>query len=210
MAAQFIPAGRTSLVKAGGLSLQVQTEYAPNPTPRITTTILRDGRVVQKIERALDKPVTTLEEQTRMERSIQRQHHEVCRLLERGGQQTRRMTATSEAKPTPPTTHEQLQAVPGVQRVFRLDNEGNFVGAAPSEEFRKMFAPVFQNLRELLDVFMLVPGVGVTRETGVYEVERDALYLVSAGVECYILLVEPPGPTEGFEQAFKRIISPLG
>lgn len=80
--ADFIPAGRTSLVKRGEKALQLQTEYAYRPVPRITTTVSIAGQVLHKIERGLDKPVENLEEKQRMEVRIQRQHTEIKSIIE--------------------------------------------------------------------------------------------------------------------------------
>ena len=62
---EFIPVGRTSLVRKRGLNLQVQTEYASRPSPRITTTILSDGQVLHKVERTLKTCVSSLKRRTR-------------------------------------------------------------------------------------------------------------------------------------------------
>ena len=61
---QFIPAGRTSLVNKDGSSIQIQTEYAFRPYPRVTTTILDNGRVLHKVERKLNKGIDSIEEQS--------------------------------------------------------------------------------------------------------------------------------------------------
>ena len=67
---QYIPAGRTSLVRRGGAPIQVQTEYAFRPYPRVTTTILDNGKVLHKVERKLEKGIDSLEEQSHMEEVI--------------------------------------------------------------------------------------------------------------------------------------------
>jgi len=77
----FIPAGRTSLVKRGDQQLQVQTEYAYRPYPRITTTILNAGQVLHKLEKRLDRPIESIEEQNIAEDVIKRQHQEVVALI---------------------------------------------------------------------------------------------------------------------------------
>ena len=79
--ADLIPTGRTSLVKRGEVSLQVQTEYAHRPLPRITTTVQQDGRVLQKIERSLDNPIASIEEKNLMEDTIRKQHLEILTII---------------------------------------------------------------------------------------------------------------------------------
>jgi len=83
MVTTYIPAGRTSLVKKGGLSLQIQTEYARIPAPRITTTILKNGQVLHKVQRELEYQITSLEEQASTEEIIKRQHMAVVTQLKK-------------------------------------------------------------------------------------------------------------------------------
>ena len=196
--ADLIPTGRTSLVKRGEVSLQVQTEYAHRPLPRITTTVQKDGQVLQKIERSLDNPIASIEEKNLMEDTIRKQHMEILIII-RGkqhlSQKPKPKPKPSEPKPYPETgpsltTIERLHHLPGTHRIYRLDNEGNFSDASVSKEFAKVFKSVFKNLHDLIAVFSEVPGIGLTRETGVYEVEHNGLYLVSAGTELYIICIE--------------------
>lgn len=209
-ASDYIPVGRTSLVRKGQVSLQVQTEYASRPNPRVTTSIFNNGRMLHKIERTLDNPVTTPEEQLRIEMSIKRQHTEIIAIIEGSSYN---IPPTEDGAPTPTeadspaTLCDRITALPGVQRVFQVDNEGKFVGDPGSEQFRKMFSVVFKNLQELLELFDRVPGVGVTRARGVYEVERDRLYLASGGRECFFVLVRRVDVTTNYEKALKEIIS---
>ncbi len=78
----FIPAGRTSLVRRGDTQLQVQTEYAHRPFPRITTTILKQGQVLHKVEKKLEHAIASIEEQNLAEDVMKRQHAEVLSLIQ--------------------------------------------------------------------------------------------------------------------------------
>lgn len=191
--------------------MQVQTEYASRPTPRITTTIIREGQVIQKIERNLDNPISSHDEQASTERVIQKQHIEICNILKanKKGKNEPEAANTSQAPVTDLSVLERIQSVAGVERIFRLDNDGNFIGAKPSKEFNSAFALVLSSLREILDIFVRIPGIGPTRETGVYEMERNSLYLISMGTEFYIVVTGFPGPEDGFERAFHSALHPL-
>lgn len=224
--ADLIPTGRTSLVKSGGVALQVQTEYAVRPTPRITTTVQKNGQVIQKIERNLIAPISDIEEKNRMEVTIRKQHAEVVGIIKANGRLTtapsipelpkkpvsRPIAPPSEPKPYPDPPPpkpllERLQGLPGHFRLFHLDNQGNFTDADLSKEFRKKFKPVFKNLGEIIDVFSALPGVGFTRETGVYEIERDKLYLISSGLQLHIMYLEHPDCSIEYEEAIRKILS---
>ena len=198
----------TSLVKRENVALQVQTEYAYRPTPRITTTISREGQVVHKVERSLSRPIQSLEEQSKVEITLRRQHSEIIGLIRKSP--TALMAApVAEQPPEPQPLVVQLGAVPGVYRIYTLDNQGHFVGGGANEEFRRAFAAVFKNLTDLLDIFERLPGVGFTRRRGVYEVLRDRLYLISAGLECHFVVIGQgrAGSTD-YEKTFKDILDP--
>jgi len=224
--ADLIPTGRTSLVKHNNTALQVQTEYAHRPVPRITTTVQRSGQVIQKIEHNLDQPIADIEEKDRVEATIRKQHAEVIDIIQRGSQRiqippelldgpmpktTPPRPKAGEPKPYPQpdptlTLLERLNRLPGQHRVFRLDTEGNFPDANVSNEFRKMFKAVFKNLHELITVFATVPGIGLTRETGVCEIERDGLYLISAGTEFYLFVLERPDYSIEYEREIRALL----
>jgi len=191
-AIQYIPVGLTSQVTGESGTLQIQTEYATRPYHRVTSTITDAGRVVRKVESKLPGPVTSPGEQQIAERLIRRQHCEIISLIRDRG------LPGSDRKPTVGPTNEtrspletQIEAMTDVQRVFVLNSDGDFVGDRISREFRKAFAPVFKNMSELLQVFRTLSGGGGRRESGVYEVERDRLYLVSAGLEFFFVVAEP-------------------
>ena len=233
--ADLIPTGRTSLVKHGATELQIQTEYAYRPVPRITTTVQRSGQVIQKIEMNLDRPITSREEKERIEVSMRKQHAEVIDIIERGSQRIQippellseqPKPTTDKPKPAPPEPKpypepepkpypepelispmmQRLEALPGTHRVFRLDNEGNFVNAAVSKEFQKAFNEVFKNLPDLLSVFAEIPGIGFTRESGVIEIDRDVLYLISNGLEFYFLSITRPDYSIDYEKQLRVML----
>ncbi|RKX24158.1 MAG: hypothetical protein DRP45_08850 [Candidatus Zixiibacteriota bacterium] len=220
----FIPAGRTSLVKNGPVALQVQTEYAYRPQPRITTTVLNEGQVVYKIERGLKRKIDSIEGMNRMDSVIRQQHAQVLEVINDSQdsssflpakqspkqEETPTPQAQSPDSTSPPSPEkrmvEQLAGIPGVSRVFSLDCEGNFVAPGTSEEFRKSFSAIFKNLHEVLSVFTKIHGFGHKRERGVYEVENDRLFLVSAGDEFYFLYVERPAPSVCYEEVIKSTL----
>ncbi len=205
---QYIPAGRTSTVKRGNTVLQVQTEYAHRPNPRITTTILDNGRVLHKVERQLDRTIESLEEQRKTEVTLVRQHTEVMSIIQNDP------SAVNEPKfPSPEpidisplSAHDRIKAIPGVQMVIQMENDGTFSSPEMTMEFQKQFAFVFKNLRELLELFERVPGVGVVRRQGVYEVERDRLYFVSCGDECFFVVIRRVNVTTQYEQELRAVL----
>ena len=207
----FIPVGRTSLVKRGVTSLQVQTEYASRPYPRVTTTVLNSGQVIQKLERKLEHAVESLEEQRPIEAAIQQQHSEVLALIEKGAPVEKR--GLVEHKPhesAPHSMYDRLTSVVGLQRFYRLDVDGAFVSNSASEQFRKTFAPVFKDLQQVIDIFPLMPGEKGVRQKGVCEIEHDRLYFMSAGSECYFVAVQPTDEKIDYETALRQFLVDSG
>ena len=207
----FIPVGRTSLVKRGTTSLQVQTEYASRPYPRVTTTVLNSGQVIQKVERKLEHAVETLEEQSRIEAAIQQQHGEVLALIEKEVPVEKRgSVAHKPSKSVPYSMYDRLNSVVGLQRLYRLGVDGAFVSNSASEQFRKIFAPVFKDLQQVVDIFPLIPGEKGVRQKGVCEIEHDRLYFVSTGSESYFVAVQPTDAKINYETTLKQFLVDCG
>ncbi|MCX6826323.1 MAG: hypothetical protein NTV06_03495, partial [candidate division Zixibacteria bacterium] len=77
----YMPAGRTSRIVRGSTELQIQTEYAYRPTPRLTTTVFAGGQVIHKIEKELSAGTITPEDKMKIEGLLRRQHMEVVAIV---------------------------------------------------------------------------------------------------------------------------------
>lgn len=211
---QYIPAGRTSLVDKAGVPLHVQTEYAYRPYPRVTTTILDHGRVLHKVEKKLSKGIDSHEEQCQMEEVIKQQHGEIVAIIKNNQgkavpkneqSETQKLKIVSEA-----ATADKLSAIPGVERVYQLDREGKFSDTEEASVFKSAYPTLFKGLCEMAKMFMIIPGAEMKREQGVFEIEPDRLYFVSAGNEYFFVKAERADFKTDFEKAIKEIISPDG
>jgi len=199
--ADYIPAGRTSRTLYGRVELQIQTEYAYRPDPRLTTSIFSKGQVIHKIEQELPQPITSMEDKSRVETLLLRQHKQVMEVIKSDEFEDilrARLPEKDLPPPRPKSLPERLKAVGGVTGVYALDNEGNFLGSNVSSGFKRQYKAVFRHLRELLGVFTELPEG--RREDGVYEVERDRLYLISTGNGCFFVLTTPADGVN-YEQA---------
>lgn len=218
----YMPTGRTSQVEVETGPLQIQTEYAYRPYPRITTTVLNQGQVLHKIEKKLEQPISSPEEQAEAQAFIGKQHLAVVDTIKLNDSNRQIPTIDSlksadkeisgdsdkdsggDFDPTA-SIFERIESVAGVQRVYHLDVEGNFVGRLSDDQFRKEFRKVFKNLQELLSVFALAPG-GKKRERGVCEIERDRLYFVSAETECFLVSIRRTDGETVYEKVLKSAI----
>lgn len=187
--ADFIPAGRTSRIVRGSTELQIQTEYAYRPQPRLTTSIISKGRIIRKIQKDLAAPIASIEEKNKVEDLLRRQHAEVLNIINRNSNK-KSADLTISDKPTLATTSlsliDRLAGLEGVDNVIRINNEGQFESPNVSDEFKRMFSSVFKSINEILEIFSQLPGG--KREEGVCALEPGRLYLVSSGYECYFIL----------------------
>jgi len=78
----FNPTGIVSQVEKDGRVFQVQTEYLKRPRPKIKTSIISGGKVVDKVERTWDKNIRTEADLTEVEKNIKVQHRETLRKLQ--------------------------------------------------------------------------------------------------------------------------------
>lgn len=231
---EYIPTGRTSLFKDGPQPIQVQTEYAEHPYPRITTTVSNQGQVIHKVEMKLKRVLVSDDEARRAEAVLARQHGEVEAII----QQQARVAAEclndlassqpidlpenmndpesvnppqpddpeqAAAPPVPPSMMERLKAVEEVRHIYHLANDGEFFSENARAQFRSSFKKIYRNMSDLLDVFPEV-GDGFLREQGVVEVERNRLYFLSTGEECFIVTVERGFSEINFEKLLKELI----
>jgi vacuolar-type H+-ATPase subunit I/STV1 len=201
----FIPSGRTSRLVKGSVELQIQTEYAQWPNPRLTTSVISSGQVINKIQQDLPAPIATEKEKNRVEELLRQQHFEVIKIL-KGKRASLELSAEDSRKieTRALSLKEELSRIKGVERVYRLDNDGHFVSANLSEELREAFAEVFKSLNEILDIFSRLPNG--RREAGVCEIERGRLYLVSSGQECYFLLAEKNQSSATIERKIASVL----
>jgi len=205
MASQYIPAGRTSVVKKGKAEFQLQTEYAGIPHPRVTTTIFADGRVLHKVEKQIAKVIESIDEMHQIEEIINAQHMDVSRTIREQGLPTMPDSIAGEVQKK--TRLEQMRGLPEVERVFLVSSEGKLVGDRQvTQEFKKMFKHVLRELPELINVFEELPD-GEAREEGIYEIERGRIMLASTGVEFYLILTAPRTPYQPFADKLKNILA---
>jgi len=205
MTGPYIPAGRTSIVKRGEEVLQLQTEYAPRPRPRVTTAVSSQGRVLHKIERELEAEVDTIEAMHRVEEMIKAQHLEVSKLI-RGSR-----AAEPSGELLQPVAgrvrSEEVRKLPEVEKVFLITADGRLMGEKETTaQFRKIFKHVLRELPEMLKVFSALPGGGQRREYGIYEVEPGRIILASTGIEFYLILIRPGTPFAEIEKKLNRIL----
>jgi len=206
MTSQFIPAGRTSVVKKGETEFQLQTEYAGIPHPRITTTIFAQGQVLHKIEKSIDKPIESIEEMHDIEDIIKAQHSEISKGLRERGLPTAPSSITGEESEL--SRLERIQRLQEVDRVFVVSSEGKILDDRRlTKDFKKLFKHIFRELPQMINVFASLPGDDDKREEGIFEIEPGRIILISTGIEFYLILVRPGRESRGIKDKLRTILS---
>lgn len=205
MAAQFIPSGRTSIVKSGETELQMQTEYAARPQPRVTTTIFSKGQVLHKVEKTIGKEIESIEEMHRIEDIIKAQHLEISKIIRAKGLPT---VPESRIGLAPDKTRsERLRDLPEIEQVFLVTFDGQITeNKSVTGQFKKMFKHVFKELPNMIMVFGELPGPNFRREQGLYEIEEGRILLASTGIDFYLILIKADTPYDAIAPKIKRIL----
>ena len=79
---RFIPVGRTSRIIWGASEIQIQTEYAPRPAPRITSTVFLAGQTLGRVDIELEEIIQDQSEMEQVGRLIARQHAQTLKAIE--------------------------------------------------------------------------------------------------------------------------------
>jgi len=205
-ASDFIPAGRTSRIVKGNDELQIQTEYACRPSPRLTTSVITGGRVIHKIQRDLAAPISSLDEKADVEKIMRKQHFDVIEIVrDRNFNDDVTVKENSVIETKSLSLQDRLSLIKGVERVYRLDYDGQFDPANVSPEFKKKYSALFKNIREVIEIFGQLPGG--KREKGVCEIDAGRLCLISTGYECYFLLARRMVRERSLEKEIGEILA---
>ncbi|MFQ6032433.1 MAG: hypothetical protein ACE5K2_05875 [Candidatus Zixiibacteriota bacterium] len=103
------PAGISSEASYGEKRFCVQTEFAPRPKPRITTSVSLNGEVVQKVENLWEKLPQSEEDKDEIERFLRKQHQKVIKEIKEKGK--RFVLSKDEAKKIATGEEEQWERV---------------------------------------------------------------------------------------------------
>jgi len=130
----FIPNGRLSAVSHEGDQIQIQTEFALHPRPRVTTTVVLGGRVLHKEEQIWEAETETPESQEKLESFLQKQHMTVHnkveeRLLEWEKPQVPQAARSDVRMPDSPRGRHPAGRTPGVLRLFIVSRTGELLAA---------------------------------------------------------------------------------
>lgn len=163
-AVDYIPPGQLGYHKIGEKVLQVQTEFATRPKPRVTSSVVVDGRIVHKADREWLDDLSSDESRQKLEAALGEQHKATMALVHEravefiGGQSV--VTATPapgyEASTFRDTIEEVLRTVPYIMALYEFDQEGQVVYRA---QFRDMVAEWEREFEAISAIVFGMPSV---------------------------------------------------
>ena len=163
-AVDYIPPGQLGHHKHGDKVLQVQTEFAMRPRPRLTSSVLVDGRIVHKTDREWTDELTQDEKRQKLEASLAEKHKATMALVheraaEFTGEQNHCATPGGpgyEASTFRDTIEEVLRTVPYIMALYEFDVEGQVVYRS---QFRDMVAEWDREFEAISAIVFGMPSV---------------------------------------------------
>lgn len=206
----YIPQGRLGSHQHGKKLLQIQTEFAHRPRPRLTTSVVLDGRTVHKTDRDWADDLTLEENRIRLDADLKKQHEAIMGLVAQ-----RAADFVEEVKPVPvqsthdtnlqadirDTMEEVLRTCPYVLALYEFDAEGEVV-------FRCSFRDVVAEWdREFAALSGLVFGLPEIIRVGQFRhgiVEFGAENLIAACIQgrAFGILTDPEGTSDRLQHDF--------
>ena len=157
----FIPNGRLSAIEFEGEKVQIQTEFATMPKPRVTTSVVLGGRVLHKEDQLWKTETESPEGQKELETALKRQHIEVhdkvesqqiaLTALPQAADARVKMPHVSKAD-SAPARHPAGQT-PGVLRLFIVSKSGDLLAADDSGIPGPGSHGLFRDTAEFIDFF---------------------------------------------------------
>lgn len=182
----FLPAGRLSSVIADGVVVQIQTEFACRPRPRVATTVCLEGVVINKIQKDWEGPVESAAQQHSVERFINRQHDEVVTIIE---SQKHKLVNGHRGK----TVNEKLKKIStvwGVLGAWLLSEEGIMTTDASGGPKLEEYAPLFEGLVSLCSLLSSVSALGKSLDGDII-LDEDRLLILRQGNSYFIAAIDP-------------------
>jgi hypothetical protein len=161
---EFMPPGKLGSHKHGNTLLQVQTEFARRPRPRLTTTVIVEGRTVHKVDHDWLDDLSQEENRLRLEIDLEEQHRSVMALVvdkaaELVGTEKPQLTSSTDGYSAPTfreTIQEILRTCPYTLAFYEFDQSGDIVHRA---HFRDVVADWDREFAALSAIIYKLPDV---------------------------------------------------
>ena len=206
----FIPPGRLSVHKHGGKTFQIQTEFAPRPHPRVTTSVVLDGRIVHKLDRAWEADVESEAERKDLESFLAEQHRQALELVQARAEEylnTPPLPRTAPGYPAPSfrdSMVEVLSSLPFASAVYEFDGEGKIVFERNFRDIVGEWDREFEMLGELVTALPNIIRVGCFQH-GCCWFPAENIIMFSVNNRRFAVLTEPSGSIEEIWREFPEL-----
>jgi hypothetical protein len=120
------PSGRLSKVEKKGQVFQIQTEFYHRPRPKITSTVILNGRIMNKIDTPWEEKLITDEDLKKIEKALRKQHQKVAQMIEN---QEAKAVEPETQRPSMMKPPKKLYEVVGVENLVIADMQGEILYA---------------------------------------------------------------------------------
>jgi hypothetical protein len=140
------PSGRLSKVEKGDRIFQIQTEFFHRPKPKIASTVILNGKTINKIESRWEEELATDEDLKKIEKEIRKQHQKVIMLVE--DQETNEDKIPDE-KPSIKKPWEMLTEDMGIENLVVADAKGKVIFSDVNSTEREAFLKILNPINKL-------------------------------------------------------------
>jgi hypothetical protein len=116
------PSGRLSKVGKEDQIYQIQTEFFHRPRLKITSTVILNGKTINKIETPWEEEFGTDEDLKKIEKAIRKQHQEVIQMVE---DQNIREVKTPTEETSVGKSWDKLSGLKGIENLMVTNAQGN-------------------------------------------------------------------------------------
>jgi predicted regulator of Ras-like GTPase activity (Roadblock/LC7/MglB family) len=195
----FNPAGVSGEANSGEKKYCVQTEFAPRPKPRITTSVSLNGEVVLKVENVWEKLPQSEEDKDEIEKFLKKQHQEVIKDITEKRDDS--VLTKNEAKKNSICQEERgdeailkiKEAISEIQGVIGwtlFTSDGQVIGHDVLNSEDQNMAGLAQHSIDLASLLSSVSKVG-SLVGGVLESEEMRLVFIPTGENLFAVRVNP-------------------
>ncbi len=168
--------------------IQIQTEFAWSPHPRLTTSVVLDGVIIHKIQKDWQGQLETDEERDALSRYINRQHEEVEKIV-RANQEF----ILDYGKPRKEDfDYQKVLEIEGVRKAFLLSADG-LLTPCRDEEIEAEKVRLFERLFELVEFLDQMTRMGGMEEAYLL-VNEDKLMIFKYKNNYLIITLDPDAP----------------
>ncbi len=208
--AEFIPLGRLSSHDHAGKTIQIQTEFATRPQPRVTTSVVLDGRIVHKADSPWEQGIESEEDRKNLEKFLSDQHHKVRDMVRAQAEEIVGKTAQTTESPEFPDSSfrdsmvEVLGSLPSVTGVYEFDEQGKTIFSHNYQEIFAEWDREFKMLTRLVDKLPDIIRVGEFRH-GCCWFQSENVIILNIQGRRFGIMTDPSGSSDELRKEFPEL-----